>query len=250
MEARCQCLTKNGDGPPCKNKARVGFTTCGTHKECKNPITSSKMSDVMIKIKPQIKQIPIHVQDIQPLEITQMRANRENDLCAICDQYTNLWELHVRDDQYPSNLRDKEKIINVCGICYNKCIEQCISSLGKHKEIDCQNTLCRSKSRALQYATLDRQRIMEQGAKKASNTTKILATLNPQKAEKFWDVLPTPPGVKPKITFRLPTSGLTPNDLKLLDEEAKRLSLVTQALYKQHPQKGVEFWAQLPKVPF
>lgn len=42
MSEQCQCLTKEGEGPQCRNKAKPGSLFCGRHQDCKHVVSSKE----------------------------------------------------------------------------------------------------------------------------------------------------------------------------------------------------------------
>lgn len=200
MEKQCQCLTRDGKGPQCKRPAISGKNVCYQHNDCSHliqtpiPIVAPK-TQPKIQVKPKVvvmpKLAPIPVQskqEIQQREITLTRAKQKIADCAICGEYVKVRESLQQLSNYPRYLQNKDNVITICTDCYQDCMKKCVGVMGKSKEIDCRTTMCGDYYRAMEYAKIDKQRILDETRKKLAGVAAVQTKLG--MGTKLWPSVP------------------------------------------------------------
>jgi len=226
MDRQCQCLTKQGQGPRCSRNAIPGQLYCYQHQNCEHPHKGKKIVQestmVMVPSKPKPAPAPAHApasapkpkesehstqkqpsppitfvppttHKIQQREETIARVRQKNQECQICGQYVNVRKTLRPLKDYPLYLQDRQRIVNLCTNCYQECMRQCVSVMGKDKELECRKHICDDYYLAKELAKSDQERLREEGRHRAAGVaaTQIKLGMGTQ-------MLPNVPKTQPK----------------------------------------------------
>jgi hypothetical protein len=127
----------------------------------------------------------------QPRELASAKARQQEAQCAICGDYVRIRESLQLLDNYPPHLKDKDRVIQVCGQCYQECMKTCVGVMGTKNEVNCRTNVCQHEYKATNYAEFDKKRIREQNMKKMAGVIATRAQLGMESI--FWPVVPKHP---------------------------------------------------------